>query len=83
MRTPGECEDVLNVEVYLELEAHGEVLRPERAACRNRAWRASQDVLQSSSRGKFPLEIVGRVIWRRGKYPEARLCCRVLSNGRQ
>lgn len=47
MRTPGECEDALNVEVYLELEARGEVLRPERAACRNRAWRASQDVLQS------------------------------------
>lgn len=62
----------------LELKAHGEVLRPERDAGGNQSWRTSQDFLQS---WKVPSEKVGRMVWSRGKNPEARLYCRVLSNG--
>ena len=38
---------MLNIDAYLELEAHGEMPRPERATGRKQSWRTSQDFLQS------------------------------------
>lgn len=58
--------------------ACGEVLRPARETGSNQSWRTSG---VSSHLRKFPLEMAGRMVWRRGKNPEARLCGRVLSSG--
>lgn len=38
---------MLNIDAHLELEAHGEVPRPERATGIKQSWRTSQDFLQS------------------------------------
>lgn len=54
------------------------MLRPVRKTGSNQSWRTSG---VSFRLGKFPLEMAGRIVWRIGKNPEARLCGRVLSSG--
>lgn len=71
---------MLNVDANLELEARGEVPRPERATGRKQSWRTSQDFLQS---WKVPSGNHWEGGWEKRKEPRARLCCRVLSNGGQ
>lgn len=66
---------MLNTDAHFELEARGAMPRPERVT-----GRASQDFLQS---WKVPSRSHWEGTGRRGKNPEARLCCRVLRNGGQ
>lgn len=61
-----------------ELRARGEGLRPARETGSDQSRRTSE---VSSRLGKFPLEVAGRMIWRRGKNPEVKLYGRVLRSG--